>query len=47
MQNYVATLLSKPHRSTFAQFCCVFLPLIIEKGRYRELEMIQRDRHAL
>ena len=31
--NYVSTLLSKPHRSIFAQFCCGILPLRLEIGR--------------
>ena len=31
--NYVSTLLPKPHRSIFAQFCCGILPLRVEKGR--------------
>ena len=31
--NYVSTLLPKPHRSIFAQFCCGILPLRVETGR--------------
>ena len=30
---YVSTLLPKPHRSIFAQFCCGILPLRVETGR--------------
>ena len=45
--DYVSTLLSKHHRSIFAQLCCCILPLIVETGRYRELEMVQLDTHAL
>ena len=45
--DYVSTLLSKPQRSIFAQFCCGILSLIVETDRYRALEMIQLYRHAL
>ena len=31
--NYVPTLLPKPHRSIFSQFCCGILPLRLETGR--------------
>ena len=30
---YVSTLISKPHRSIFAQFCCVILSLMVETSR--------------
>ena len=33
ISNYVSTLLPKPHRSIFAQFCCGILPLRVETGR--------------
>ena len=30
---YVSTIIHKPHRSIFAQFCCGILPLRVETGR--------------
>ena len=35
--NYVSTLLPKPHRSIFAQFCCGILPLRVETGRRQKV----------
>ena len=35
--NYVSTLIPKPHRSIFAQFCCGMLPLRVETGRRRRV----------
>ena len=33
--NHVSTLLPKPHRSIFVQFCCEILPLRVEIGRWQ------------